>query len=166
MEKTAIVDSTMCPVTHITVFKHTNSSEDHISFSTVHGFTIPFRFPQTRILVTHGINHLPQCDQIIVMTGGRISEIGSYGELLDADGAFAEFIRVYSGMAEEEGEGEGEGAPSESHEAHHFSSNTVTCVYAIKSLYSMNINLAICFSPPWVPAFLCRLLAWVPEIYT
>ena len=115
-------------------------------------------------MVTHGINHLPQCDQIIVLTGGRISEIGSYGELLDADGAFAEFIRVYSGMAEEEGEGEGEGAPSESHEAHHFSSNTLTCVLAIKSLYSTNINLAICFSPPWVPAFLWRLLAWVPEI--
>ncbi|CAI8057972.1 Multidrug resistance-associated protein 1, partial [Geodia barretti] len=59
---------------------------------------------KTRILVTHGINYLPQCDQIVVMNGGRISEIGSYGELIDADGAFAEFIRVYSGVGEEDGE--------------------------------------------------------------
>ena len=69
-----------------------------------------FRFSQTRILVTHGINYLPQCDKIVVMNGARISEVGSYGELIDADGAFAEFIRVYSGVGEEDGEE----APSES----------------------------------------------------
>ena len=71
---------------------------------------VPFSFSQTRILVTHGINYLSQCDQIVVMSGGRISEVGSYNELIDADGAFAEFIRVYSGVGEEEEEG----APSES----------------------------------------------------
>ena len=69
--------------------------------------------PQTRVLVTHGINYLPQCSQIIVMIGGRISEVGSYAELIDADGAFAEFIRQYSDMGEEEGEGSDEDAPSE-----------------------------------------------------
>ena len=62
--------------------------------------------------MTHGINYLPQCDQIVVMSGGRISEIGSYYELIDADGAFAEFIRVYSGVGEEEEEEEAEGTPS------------------------------------------------------
>ena len=60
--------------------------------------------------MTHGINYLSQCDQIVVMNGGRISEVGSYGELIDANGAFAEFIRVYSGLGEEDGEE----APSES----------------------------------------------------
>ena len=72
-----------------------------------------FVFSQTRILVTHGINYLPQCDQIIVMNGGRISEVGSYAELIDANGAFAEFIRVYSGVGEEEdGEESEEDDPS------------------------------------------------------
>lgn len=57
-----------------------------------------FFYFQTRILVTHGINYLPQCDLIFVMSGGSISEVGSYAELIDADGAFAEFIRTYSGV--------------------------------------------------------------------
>ena len=48
--------------------------------------------------MTHGINYLPQCDLIFVMSGGSISEVGSYAELIDADGAFAEFIRTYSGV--------------------------------------------------------------------
>ncbi|XP_032768995.1 multidrug resistance-associated protein 1 isoform X2 [Rattus rattus] len=51
---------------------------------------------KTRILVTHGISYLPQVDVIIVMSGGRISEMGSYQELLDRDGAFAEFVRTYA----------------------------------------------------------------------
>ncbi|XP_029326361.1 multidrug resistance-associated protein 1 isoform X2 [Mus caroli] len=51
---------------------------------------------KTRILVTHGISYLPQVDVIIVMSGGKISEMGSYQELLDRDGAFAEFLRTYA----------------------------------------------------------------------
>ncbi|XP_057630056.1 multidrug resistance-associated protein 1 isoform X2 [Chionomys nivalis] len=51
---------------------------------------------KTRILVTHGISSLPQVDVIIVMSGGKISEMGSYQELLDRDGAFAEFLRTYA----------------------------------------------------------------------
>ncbi|XP_014673768.1 PREDICTED: multidrug resistance-associated protein 1-like [Priapulus caudatus] len=50
---------------------------------------------KTRILVTHGISYLPQVDQIVVMNGGRMSEIGSYRELLSNNGAFAEFLRNY-----------------------------------------------------------------------
>jgi ABC-type bacteriocin/lantibiotic exporter with double-glycine peptidase domain len=38
---------------------------------------------KTRVLVTHGIAFLPQVDQIIVMKDGRISETGTYQELLD-----------------------------------------------------------------------------------
>lgn len=69
--------------------------------------TPPLSFFQTRILVTHGINYLPQCDLIFVMNGGKISEVGSYAELIDADGAFAEFIRTYSGVGDEDNEEEG-----------------------------------------------------------
>lgn len=51
---------------------------------------------QTRILVTHGISFLPQVDNILVMVDGRVSEMGSYQELLNQNGTFAEFLRNYS----------------------------------------------------------------------
>ncbi|XP_070783133.1 ATP-binding cassette sub-family C member 3 [Enoplosus armatus] len=51
---------------------------------------------KTRILVTHGISFLPQVDNIMVMVEGRVSEMGSYQELLQQNGAFAEFLRNYA----------------------------------------------------------------------
>ena len=50
---------------------------------------------QVRLLVTHGIGFLPQCDVIVVMTDGQITEVGSYGELIENDGAFAQFLQTY-----------------------------------------------------------------------
>ncbi|PNI11687.1 ABCC1 isoform 2 [Pan troglodytes] len=57
---------------------------------------------KTRILVTHGMSYLPQVDVIIVMSGGKISEMGSYQELLARDGAFAEFLRTYASTEQEQ----------------------------------------------------------------
>uniref|UniRef100_A0A8D0L774 MRP3 protein n=1 Tax=Sphenodon punctatus TaxID=8508 RepID=A0A8D0L774_SPHPU len=51
---------------------------------------------KTRILVTHGISFLPQVDHIVVIVDGKISEMGSYQELLKQNGAFAEFLRNYA----------------------------------------------------------------------
>ncbi|XP_043918031.1 ATP-binding cassette sub-family C member 3 [Protopterus annectens] len=50
---------------------------------------------KTRVLVTHGISFLPQVDQIVVLVDGKVSEMGSYQELLQQNGAFAEFLRTY-----------------------------------------------------------------------
>lgn len=36
------------------------------------------------------------------MTGGKISEMGSYQELLARDGAFAEFLRTYASAEQEQ----------------------------------------------------------------
>ena len=47
---------------------------------------------KTRILVTHGIGFLPQMDQILVLKDGKISEIGTYEQLMHNRGAFAEFL--------------------------------------------------------------------------
>lgn len=51
---------------------------------------------QTRVLVTHGISFLPQVDHIVVIVDGKVTEMGSYQELLKQNGAFAEFLRNYS----------------------------------------------------------------------
>ncbi|KFR07766.1 Canalicular multispecific organic anion transporter 2, partial [Nipponia nippon] len=51
---------------------------------------------KTRILVTHGISFLPQVDRIVVLVDGKISEMGSYQDLLKQNKAFAEFLRNYA----------------------------------------------------------------------
>ncbi|NXM06487.1 MRP3 protein, partial [Tyrannus savana] len=51
---------------------------------------------KTRILVTHGISFLPQVDHIVVLVDGKISEMGSYQDLLKQNKAFAEFLRNYA----------------------------------------------------------------------
>ena len=57
---------------------------------------------QTRILVTHGISFLPRVDCIVVLKNGQVSEVGTYQQLLDENGAFSEFLRTY--LAEEKEE--------------------------------------------------------------
>ena len=45
--------------------------------------------------MTHGIHWLPMVDTVVVLVDGRISEIGSYEELLSHEGAFAQFLNSY-----------------------------------------------------------------------
>ena len=51
---------------------------------------------QTRILVTHGLHWLPHVDQVLVVSGGIISESGTYQELLERDGDFAQILKTHS----------------------------------------------------------------------
>ncbi|KAG0214051.1 Multidrug resistance-associated protein 1 [Mortierella sp. GBA30] len=51
---------------------------------------------KTRLLVTHGIHHLSEVDQIVVIKDGEISETGHYQELLDAKNAFYQLIEDHS----------------------------------------------------------------------
>ncbi|KAK2857444.1 hypothetical protein Q7C36_005363 [Tachysurus vachellii] len=57
---------------------------------------------KTRILVTHGTNFLPQADLILVLVEGEITESGSYQELLNRNGAFADFIHTFAGSERKE----------------------------------------------------------------
>ena len=45
--------------------------------------------------MTHAITYLPQADRIVVLKDGLVTEMGQYDELLENDGAFAEFLRTY-----------------------------------------------------------------------
>lgn len=60
---------------------------------------------KTRVLVTHTINILPQVDNIVFLVDGTISEIGSYQELLQRNGAFAEFLHSHVTAEENAGAG-------------------------------------------------------------
>ncbi|KAK3095033.1 hypothetical protein FSP39_009377 [Pinctada imbricata] len=50
---------------------------------------------KTRVLVTHGVHWLPKVDAIILMENGRIREAGTYDELLNRKGVFAQFLQTY-----------------------------------------------------------------------
>ncbi|XP_018309833.1 multidrug resistance-associated protein 1 isoform X3 [Mycetomoellerius zeteki] len=47
---------------------------------------------KSRVLVTHSITYLPEVDNIIVLKDGEITESGTYKQLLEKKGAFAEFL--------------------------------------------------------------------------
>lgn len=47
---------------------------------------------KTRVLVTHGITYLPEVDNIVVLKDGEITETGTYKQLLEKRGAFADFL--------------------------------------------------------------------------
>ncbi|KAJ3199320.1 Multidrug resistance-associated protein 1 [Entophlyctis luteolus] len=49
---------------------------------------------KTRILVTHGIQHLLGLKRILVVGDGTIIEEGSYSELIHSDGVFANMVEV------------------------------------------------------------------------
>ncbi|KAG0214035.1 hypothetical protein BGX28_002901 [Mortierella sp. GBA30] len=51
---------------------------------------------KTRVLVTHGIHHLEQMDQIVVVKDGKITEFGHYDALMKAKSAFYQLIKEFS----------------------------------------------------------------------
>lgn len=50
---------------------------------------------KTRVMVTHGVHWLPMCDLIVVMDNGKITQTGTYEQLLMNDGPFAQFLKTY-----------------------------------------------------------------------
>ncbi|GAA5927818.1 uncharacterized protein JCM15063_006002 [Sporobolomyces koalae] len=62
---------------------------------------------KTRILVTHALHFLPRCDYIICLENGKISQEGTYAELVsDRDGAFSALMEEFGGDLEEKKEEE------------------------------------------------------------
>ena len=56
---------------------------------------------KTRLLVTHGVKYLPVVDRIVVLKNGKISEVGTYEELLNEGKEFANFLIEYIQEEEE-----------------------------------------------------------------
>ncbi|KAF9215156.1 Multidrug resistance-associated protein 1 [Podila verticillata] len=51
---------------------------------------------KARVLATHGINHLKEADQIVVLKDGAIAEQGHYSELMHRREIFYQLIKEYS----------------------------------------------------------------------
>ena len=56
---------------------------------------------KTRVLVTHNVQILKKVDYILVMKEGRVSEQGTYNQLMEAQGHFAGFLLEYMMHQEE-----------------------------------------------------------------
>ncbi|KAH8915903.1 ABC transporter [Atractiella rhizophila] len=63
---------------------------------------------KTRLLVTHALHFLPQVDYILVMERGKISERGTYEELMAKGEAFSNLMKDFGGVNEKEEEEEKE----------------------------------------------------------
>ena len=46
----------------------------------------------TRLVIAHRLSTIRQCDRILVLDGGHIIEDGTYEELLEGGGFFAELV--------------------------------------------------------------------------
>ncbi|KAL5009766.1 hypothetical protein ScPMuIL_012071 [Solemya velum] len=79
---------------------------------------------KTRVLVTHGVQWLPKVDQIIVLSNGIITESGSYEQLMNHDGPFAQFLRTYLLQAEDS---------DSDNEAHELKVNMIQRLHSIQS---------------------------------
>lgn len=50
---------------------------------------------KTRVFVTNSLSFLPQCDKVAMIQNGSIVQIGTYEELLNEQGKFKDFIKLY-----------------------------------------------------------------------
>ncbi|KAL1483280.1 hypothetical protein MTO96_033307, partial [Rhipicephalus appendiculatus] len=60
---------------------------------------------KTRVLVTHRLSVLPEVDTVVVIKNGRVSDCGSFQELLSRGGAFSEFLTQFIKESEQNEEG-------------------------------------------------------------
>ncbi|KAF9129912.1 hypothetical protein BGW39_003647 [Mortierella sp. 14UC] len=51
---------------------------------------------KTRVLITHGVHHLNEADQILVMKGGEVAETGTYEDLMASGKDFYQLITDYA----------------------------------------------------------------------
>ncbi|GAA5974663.1 hypothetical protein JCM5350_001237 [Sporobolomyces pararoseus] len=64
---------------------------------------------KTRLLVTHALHFLPRCDYIICLENGKITQEGTYADLVaNKEGAFAGLMEEFGGDLEEKKEEEEE----------------------------------------------------------
>ncbi|XP_013411190.1 multidrug resistance-associated protein 1 isoform X2 [Lingula anatina] len=95
---------------------------------------------KTRILVTHGISHLPKVDKIIVIANGSVSECGTFSQLMDHQGAFSEFLKNY--LLEEEMEGQVEELDDDAGSICDDIKSQITSIYGDKELQRQKSELA------------------------
>ncbi|KAJ3075759.1 hypothetical protein HDU98_006997 [Podochytrium sp. JEL0797] len=65
---------------------------------------------RTRVLVTHQLHFLPQCDSIIFMKNGEIAEQGTFAQLVASGGEFSKMVASYGSDGSHDAEETEDGA--------------------------------------------------------
>ena len=81
---------TLCGNRRILMFDEATRALDNITQKHVSDSLEKLRC--TRVVVAHRLSTVRHCDRILVVDGGRIVEEGSYEELIDRGGIFAELV--------------------------------------------------------------------------
>lgn len=85
-----LIARAVAPKPRILMFDEATSALDNITQKQVSEALD--RMKCTRIVIAHRLSTIRQCDRIIVLDNGRIVEDGTYDELIENDGFFAELV--------------------------------------------------------------------------
>lgn len=77
----------------ILILDEGTSALDNISERHVQHALTDARADRTTIMIAHRLTTLKDANRILVFDGGRIAEVGTYGELVEKGGLFAELVR-------------------------------------------------------------------------
>jgi ABC-type multidrug transport system fused ATPase/permease subunit len=80
----------ICSNKRILMFDEATSALDNMSQRHVSDSLDTLRC--TRLVVAHRLSTVRHCDRILVVDGGRIAEQGTYEELIEQGGLFAELV--------------------------------------------------------------------------
>ena len=80
----------IAPKPRILIFDEATSALDNITQKKVSEALD--RMKCTRIVIAHRLSTIRHCDRILVIDGGRIAEDGTYEELIEKNGIFAELV--------------------------------------------------------------------------
>lgn len=80
----------IAPKPKILMFDEATSALDNLTQKTVSESLDGLKC--TRVVIAHRLSTIRQCDRVVVLDGGRIIEDGTYDELLEQGGYFAELV--------------------------------------------------------------------------
>ena len=88
----------------LVILDEATSALDSISESLIQDAIGPLLKGKTSLVIAHRLSTIMACDEILVVSGGRLAERGSHAELLELNGVYREFYETQFRRALEEAE--------------------------------------------------------------
>lgn len=82
----------------VLILDEATNALDSVSEQWIQQMLETFRANRTVIVIAHRLSTIEQADQILVCDGGRVTERGTFAELIEDDGLFARLYTVQRGL--------------------------------------------------------------------